>query len=160
MFRDGAERFLVFGVGAERFAVALSAVEEVIDLPPVQPIPDAPKRVLGLTAIRGSLVTLYDPRPLLNVEGTERDAALLFVRRDEALDEDRRIGLVIDALFDPIVVNGDDVQSAPGADSSDSMLLGVVRIDSELIAILDANVLLDRLTADGSEAKVQSGGVP
>ena len=45
MFRDGAERFLVFGIGAERFAVQLIAVDEVIEAPPVQRIPDAPRAV-------------------------------------------------------------------------------------------------------------------
>ena len=68
MFRDGAERFLVFGIGAERFAVPLTGVDEVIDAPAVQRIPDAPRSVLGVTSIRGSLVTFYDPRPLLNVD--------------------------------------------------------------------------------------------
>ena len=67
MFRDGAERFLVFGIGAERFAVPLTAVDEVIETPSMQRIPDAPRSVLGVTSIRGSLVTFYDPRPLLNI---------------------------------------------------------------------------------------------
>ena len=75
MFRDGAERFLVFGVVNERFAVALSAVEEVIDVPPVQPLPDAPRAMLGIATLLIALVTLYDPHLLLIVEGTTRDAA-------------------------------------------------------------------------------------
>lgn len=143
MFRDGPERFLVFAVGNERFAVALSAVEEVIDVPPVQPLPDAPRAMLGIATLRGALVTLYDPHPLLNVEGTTRDAALLFTRRAGEGDVDRRVGLVIDALFDPILVEPSDVRSAPGAGASDRVLVGLVRRDSELIAILDAEALLD-----------------
>lgn len=155
MFRDGAERFLVFGIGPERFAVALSAVDEVIDAPPVQRIPDSPRQVLGVTAIRGALVTLYDPRPVLNVEGSVNDAALLFERRQEADaegkgdDVDRRVGLAIDVLYDTILVESTDVRSAPGADASDRVMLGVVRRGSELIAILDADALLDAAMSDG-----------
>lgn len=159
MFRDGAERFLVFGIGTERFAVPLTEVDEVIDTPAVQRIPDAPRPVLGVTSIRGSLVTFYDPRPLLNVVGqgagigTVNDAALLFARSGGAnglgRDTDRRVGMTIDALYDTIVVEPDEVRSAPGADASDRVLVGVVRRGSELIAILDAGALLDAAIAAG-----------
>jgi purine-binding chemotaxis protein CheW len=159
MFRDGAERFLVFGVGAERFAVPLAAVDEVMETPVVQRIPDAPRPVLGVTSIRGSLVTFYDPRPLLNVvgqasaAGTANDAALIFAqagsRSAPDRDAERRVGLTIDALHDTIVVEPEEVRSAPGADASDRVLVGVVRRGSELIAILDASALLDAAIAAG-----------
>jgi purine-binding chemotaxis protein CheW len=155
MFRDGAERFLVFGIGAERFAVPLMAVDEVIDVPSVQRIPDAPQSVLGVTSIRGALVTFYDPRMLLNVprDGAVQDAALLFARSTgnggAARDANRRIGLTIDVLYDTTVVEPDEVRSAPGADASDRVLVGVVRRGSELIAILDATALIDAAMAAG-----------
>jgi purine-binding chemotaxis protein CheW len=150
MFSDGAERCLVFGIGAERFAVPLMAVDEVIETPAMQRIPDAPPSVLGVAPIRGALVTFYDPRPLLNVEGasTASDAALLFVRSNGG-DGERRVGLTIDLLYDTIVIEAEEVRSAPGADASDRVLVGVVRRGSELIAILDANALLDAATAAG-----------
>ena len=72
MFRDGAERFLVFGVGAERFARGAVGRGRGHRAPPVHRIPDAPQSVLGVTSMRGALVTFYDPRVLLDVEGDER----------------------------------------------------------------------------------------
>jgi purine-binding chemotaxis protein CheW len=157
MFRDGAERFLVFGIGAERFAVPLVAVDEVIEAPPVQRIPDAPQSVLGITSIRGSLVTFYDPRLLLNIEGGRagavNDATLLFARsagkNGQGDEMEHRVGLTIDALYDTIIVEPDEVRSAPGADGSDRVLMGVVRRGLELIAILDATALLDAALAAG-----------
>lgn len=151
MFSDGAERFLVFRIGAERFAVPLMAVDEVVETPVMQRIPDAPPSVLGVAPIRGALVTFYDPRPLLNVEGATAasDAALLFVRANErnGREGQRRVGLTIDLLEDTIVIESDEVRSAPGADASDRVLVGVVRRGSELIAILDASALLDAALA-------------
>src|SRR5215208_415590 len=78
VFRDGPERLLVFGVGAERFGIALATVDEVVDAPQTRELPDSPPSVLGITTVRGVLVTIYDPRPLLNVDGAVNDAALLF----------------------------------------------------------------------------------
>ena len=141
MFRDGGARLLVFGIGTERFAVALSAVDEVIDAPSVRPMPDSGSVVLGVTTVRGTLVTIYDLRPLLNVAGKADDAALLVAR------DDRRVGLAVGALYETIIAEEGELRSAPGADASDKVLLGVIRRGSELIAILDAAALLDAATA-------------
>jgi purine-binding chemotaxis protein CheW len=137
MFRDGSERLLVFRVGAERFALSLSAVDEVVDAPEVRPLPDAAARVMGIATIRGALVTIYDPRPLLNVVGAVNDAALLFARGGA------RIGLAVGGVHDTVLVDRTDVRPVPGAEVSNKLLIGVVRKERELIAILDAGSLLD-----------------
>lgn len=151
MFRDGVARLLVFRVGPERFGVELQAVDEVIDAPAVQSVPDAPPTVLGVATIRGELVTVYDPRPLLRVEGTLDGAVLLFYR------DDRRVGLAIDDVYDAIRIEEGDLLKAPGggADSSDGILVGLVRRGGggELIGILDANALLDAAAAGDGEKK-------
>jgi purine-binding chemotaxis protein CheW len=148
MFRDGVERLLVFRVGAERFGLDLRSVDEVIDAPAVQSIPDASRTVLGVATIRGELITLYDPRPLLRVEGRLDGAALLFMR------DDRRVGLAIDDVYDAVAIDEAELLKAPGggADASDGILVGLVRRGGELIGILDANALLDAAIAgDGDK---------
>jgi purine-binding chemotaxis protein CheW len=153
MFRDGAARLLVFRVGAERFGVELQAVDEVIDAPVVQSIPDAPATVLGVATIRGELITVYDPRPLLRVRGRLEEegdgAALLFTR------DDRRVGLAIDDVYDAIRIEHGDLLKAPGggAAASDGLLVGLIRRAGNLIGILDANALLDAAIAGDGEKK-------
>jgi purine-binding chemotaxis protein CheW len=140
MFRDGVARLLVFRLGAERFALDLAAVDEVIEVPAAQRLPDAPPNVLGLASIRGVLVPVYDPRPTLHVGDRLDGAALLFLR------DDRRVALAVDDVFDPIVVDESELRAAPGMDASDGVLLGVVRRDDGLVAVLDADALLDAAT--------------
>jgi purine-binding chemotaxis protein CheW len=137
MFRDGPVRFLVFRVGVERFAVPMSEVDEVIDAPALQRIPDAAATMLGIAAIRGSFITVYDPRPLLGVEGGNVGAVLLFARGD------RRVGLAVDDVFDPLTAEKHELLPAPGADASDGILIGVIRRGSDLIAVLDTHALLN-----------------
>jgi len=149
MFRDGTARLLVFRIGTERFAIELSGVDEVIDALTVQPIPDAPQTVLGIATVRGELVTLYDPRPILRVDGSVDGAALLFVRGD------RRVALAIDDVYDAITVEETDALGVPGggADGSDGVLVGLVRRDGQLIALLDADALLTAVAAGDGERR-------
>lgn len=145
MFRDGAARVLVFRLGDERFAVSLASVEELVDVPAMHALPDAPPHVLGVATIRGALVTVYDPRPALNIGGAPAPGALLLFTRD-----DRRVALAVDDVQDALTVEEPDVRAAPGVDAADGVLLGVVRRGgvgrAELVALLDARALLDAVT--------------
>jgi len=135
MFRDGAARLLVFRVGSEHFAVPLSDVDEVIDAQPIQRVPDAAATVLGVTSVRGVLLTAYDPRPLLHVDGSVDTPMLLFG------DEDKRAALAIDDVFDPVIVAEEDLLPPPSGVDSDGIVIGVVRRASTLIAVLDTEAL-------------------
>jgi purine-binding chemotaxis protein CheW len=136
MLSDGAQRMLVFRVGDERFALPLGAVNEVIDMPAVQALPDSSGQVLGVATLRGELVAVFDPRPLLHAGTADtHEMALLFAVGD------RRAALAIDDVFDPIVIEVEDVRPAPGMDASDGLLLGVVRQGTELIGVLDGDAL-------------------
>ncbi len=135
MLRDGAARLLVFRVGSERFAVPLSDVDEVIDAQPIQRVPDAAATVLGVTSVRGVLLTVYDPRPLLHVDGSVDAAMLLFG------DDGKRAALAIDDVFDPVIVAEEDLLPPPSGVDSDGIVIGVVRRASTLIAVLDTEAL-------------------
>ncbi|HVX39808.1 MAG TPA: chemotaxis protein CheW [Gemmatimonadaceae bacterium] len=143
MFRDGVERLLVFRLGAERFGVALAEVDEVIDTPAANPVPDAPAGAVGVATVRGELVRLYDPSPVLRVGGDDARAATLLFRRGG-----RRVGLVVNDVQDAMMVEAAEVHQVRGSDESDGVLQGVVRRGRELIAVLDAGALLGA-TIDG-----------
>lgn len=137
-------RLLVFRLGDERFALPLAAVDEVIDMPPVQRLPDSQTGVLGIATLRGELVSIYDPQSALHAGDGSYGATLLFTTGN------RRVGLAINDVFDPILMEEDEIRSAPGMDAADGMLKGVVRRGSTLIGILDAAALLRGISGENA----------
>ena len=57
---DGARRFLVFKLQGTDFALNLSDVAEVVEPPPVFPVPRAPRHLLGVMNFHGALVSILD----------------------------------------------------------------------------------------------------
>ena len=149
MFEDGPERLILFRVGGEQFALPMSDVDEVIDAPVIQHLPDAGPATLGIAGVRGVFVTVYDARPILCVDGGTMGAALLFVR------DDRRVGLAIDDVFDPLTVGQEELRPVPGA--SDGIVIGLVRRGSQLVAVLDTQALLDAAAGAGRAGATQGG---
>ena len=94
---------------------------------------------------RGIHVTALDSSSSKRILGSDGMALyasghLLFVR------DGRRLAIAIDDVFDAVTVEESELRPAPGAGASDGILVGVVRRDDELIAVLDANALLDAAT--------------
>jgi purine-binding chemotaxis protein CheW len=147
MFSDGLTRLLVFRLGDERFGLFLNTVDEVIEAPAIQRLPDAPPAQLGLASIRGELVMVHDARHLLHAAGAPRGTGVLLLFRRG----DRRIGLAVDDVQDALTIEERDIYAVPGAEASDRTLLGLVRRDAELIAILDVDAVLDLATAGAGE---------
>ena len=63
-----AERFLTFRVGGELYALPANQVAEVIRLPAVARVPQAPKGLLGLANLRGSVLPVASVRGLVGAE--------------------------------------------------------------------------------------------
>jgi purine-binding chemotaxis protein CheW len=133
--RDGAAEILLFTVGGERFGIDLAAVEEAIDLPSVHHVPEMPSAMLGVITVRGSLTSVYSPRPALGVSPAGAECALIF-RRPRS-----RLALVIDDVDDARVVDLVHLREAPTGAAA-GVVLGVVRQGDVLCSLIDADAVL------------------
>ena len=143
MSRDGAPQLLVFRLGTELFGVELARVHEVIDAPVLNRVPDTPPAVLGVVSVRGELITVYDPSPVLTETEMQQTPgiALLFVQGE------RRIGLAVDDVLDAVVLDESMLCDANGLDDGDRLLRALARRNDDLIAVLDVEVLVNSATA-------------
>lgn len=62
------ERYIIFTLAGARYAVPMSQVLEVVKLGNFTPVPNLPDWILGITSLRGDIVSIVDLRALLNLE--------------------------------------------------------------------------------------------
>jgi chemotaxis signal transduction protein len=134
--RDGSCELLMFRVGRERFGVELAAVEEAIDLGVVHHVPEMPPAMLGVITVRGTHTPVYTPAEALGLSLESRASALIF-KRGRA-----RIALAIDDVDDVVTLDLSTLRDAPGHEADDYLVIGVVRRDDALFAIVDADALI------------------
>lgn len=63
------EDVIAFTVAGERFGVPTVAVDGVLDLRELSPLPGAPPELAGMIRARDRVVPVLDPRPLLGLSG-------------------------------------------------------------------------------------------
>ncbi|MGD8861415.1 MAG: chemotaxis protein CheW [Myxococcales bacterium] len=117
--------FLGFELAAERYALPLSSVREIVRVPAVTEVPRSPGEVLGIFSVRGTVTTLVDLRRKLRMregEETSRSRVLLVDRGNEV------IGLLVDAVLQVFRLREDEVELAAvlGSEAS-AYVMGIGR---------------------------------
>lgn len=131
---------MVVRIGVERFALDLAAVEEAVDLPAVQPLARPAGTMIGCFPLRGELVALHSPEPLLAVAPDAAVPAAVVLRAPT------RVALAVDAVEDAIVVAAAERRRVPFATADDSVLAALVLRDGAILGLLDAPQLLRALS--------------
>lgn len=139
--RSGVVELLMFRIATERFAVELSSVEEAIDLPEVHHVPEMPSAMVGVITVRGALTPVFTPDDALGVRVEHRSAALIF-RSPRG-----RFALAIDDVDDVMTLDLSQLRDAPGVDGSDPVVLGVARTEGSIVALVDAEALVEACQA-------------
>ena len=96
-------KVLVFSLDGHVHCAGLGAVREVIPLKPVTPLPGAPRQVLGLINLRGTIVTVLDATMSeYGKPSSAPTASILLVERGT-----RVAGVVVDEVHEIGILNKD-----------------------------------------------------
>lgn len=87
---------LLARIAGQRVAFDATAIEAVVDIVDVLPVPFAPERVLGLSAIRSQVVTVIDCAVAVGGRSSARGRALI------AAIDGHRYALRVDAVEDVV----------------------------------------------------------
>ena len=107
-------RLVIFALARQRYGLALSTVERVLQMVAVSPLPGCPDAILGVINVHGAILPVVDLRRRLGLPLADYgpEASLLLVRtphRMVALPVDEVIGVV--ELPEECVVEPDRVAS-------------------------------------------------
>jgi chemotaxis signal transduction protein len=100
-------------------------------------MPDTPPAMLGIFALRDRTLPMYALARVLDVGGSGAEEMTLVLRPGSV-----RVALAVDAVDDVYDAPLEAVRPAPGMTEGDSLVLGVVWRGSELITLLDADLVV------------------
>ncbi len=143
--REQLNKYLIFKINAEEYAVSITKVKEVMRYIPITPVHEASRFLKGVINMRGKIVPIIDMRSKLNIEEKSYDERTIFivleVKNERGLFN---IGIAVDVVSDVIDMTEEQVETTPslGLKLKSQYLEGVANIDDRLLMILNIDKVL------------------
>ena len=108
--QDDIQEYLIFTVDAIDFGIDIGLVQEIIEIQPVSPLPNALPFCKGIMNIRGTIVPVLDMRRKLGFPSIDYDdrACIIVI-----LLESELVGAIVDTVQDVIHISGADLIDSP-----------------------------------------------
>jgi purine-binding chemotaxis protein CheW len=131
-----------FKVGRETYGVPITALHEIVRVPEVTAVPDAPDYMEGVINLRGRIVSVIDLRKRLgeSTPGHQRHNRILVVQHRGKLS-----GLIVDSASEVLKIAEADIEPSPteSLEGGIKCVTGLGKHDGRLIVLLDLDKLLD-----------------
>lgn len=131
-------QLVTFLLGEDEFGVGIMDVKEIIRVPEITKVPNAPGYVEGACNLRGNVLPIIDGRARFNLERKDKDENSRVLVIDV---EGKATGIIVDKVSEVMRVNTVDIEEPPqivkNVDSD--YLNGVVKLDNgnRLVMLLD-----------------------
>jgi purine-binding chemotaxis protein CheW len=134
-------QLVVFSMGKELYGVGIASVHEIVKVPDITEVPDAPAFLTGVINLRGKIVPVVDLRKRLRLSGKERTRSSRVLITE---NEGRLVGLLVDAVSEVLKVSPEAVEAPPEMISSIGVeyITGVAKVDARLIILLELKKVL------------------
>lgn len=139
--RYGME-FLVFQLGMDEYAVAISKIKEICQPNKLIHINNAPEFVAGAILFQEAIIPLIDMGFLFNIKkNTKVHTPMIIILN---LERYGNLGIIVDSVSDVIKLNSSQIKSTPPltATIKNIYFTGIGVIDNRTILIVDVEKLL------------------
>lgn len=140
------DKMVAFFIGGQRYGLPIDSVQEIQQIVAFSEVPSQGGAVTGMVNLRGAVIPAVDMRLLLGMERVEYtlETPMIMCRR-----RSRLVALIVDEVQDVMEVPDGCLQAAPAMHSLSDRMIGVCRLESGLVYLLDVDRLLAPLDANG-----------
>jgi purine-binding chemotaxis protein CheW len=147
-----------FRVGRETYGVPITSLHEIVRVPEITAVPDAPDYMEGVINLRGKIVSVLDLRKRLGektVVSNRRNRILVLEHRGKLN------GLIVDSATEVLKIPASDVEPSPTEllQGGVKCVTGLGKFQGRLIVLLDMARLLESHTSGGNAAGEPASGI-
>ncbi len=131
-----------FKIGRETYGVPIASLHEIVRVPEITAVPDAPDDMIGVINLRGRIVSVIDLRKKLGAKEVVSGKG----NRILVVDLNGRLcGLMVDSASEVLKVPVDNIEAASSVfqDGGLNCVTGLGKYQGRLIVLLDVNRLLE-----------------
>jgi len=130
-----------FRVGRETYGIPIMALSEIVRVPEITAVPDAPAHLEGVINLRGKIVSVVDLRKRFNKPATAltRHSRILVVEY-----RGRLVGMIVDSASEVLKIAESEIEPAPAMMKEGGLdcVTGLGKFQKRLVILLDIDKVL------------------
>jgi purine-binding chemotaxis protein CheW len=142
-----------FRVGRETYGVPIATLHEIVRVPEITAVPDAPDYMEGVINLRGKIVSVIDLRKRFGERAItpRRENRILVVEHHGRLS-----GLIVDSATEVLKIASSDVEASPAGFEEGNLncVSGLAKYGGRLIVLLEMTKLLEFTKASRQKNQV------
>ncbi len=130
------DRYLVFSLCEEQYAIPLLKVKEVIGMPTITPVPHAPPHFKGVMNLRGQIISVIDLRVKFRMSRADFTPETAIIVLDFASVV---LGVIVDSVASVLAALESELAEVPAIESHlpPGCITGVYRKSERLTFLID-----------------------
>jgi len=136
---EEAEQLLVFTLDEQRYALHLSAVERVVRVIEITPLPKAPEIVIGVINMHGRIIPVVDTRKRFRLRECEIGLSDQLIIANTGT---RPVALIVDSVAGVTEQSKDRIVQAEKIVPGTEYVEGVLKLDDGMVLIHDLDGFL------------------
>ena len=144
-----------FRIGNETFGVRIGSVREIVRVPEITAVPDAPDYLEGVINLRGKIVSVMDLRKRFG----DKHATLKKQNRILVVEHSGKLaGLIVDSASEVLKIASTDVEAPPVVFQEGGLncVTGLGKVRGRLVVLLDMTKLLAPASLLLQDGKLES----
>jgi purine-binding chemotaxis protein CheW len=135
------KQLVIFQLGTEQFGIEIASVEGIVKMQEITKIPYAPSYMEGITNLRGAVLPVIDLKKRfgLPVEEITKESRIITISMENV-----KMGMIVSAVTEVLTIE-ESVIELPQAmitNINSEFIVGVAKIDSRLVILLDLSRIL------------------
>ena len=148
--KDEIIQFVSFTLGSEEYGIEIEKVKEIVRIPEISEIPDAPPVIEGVINLRGEVIPVINLRQRFDIQGefSGESSRVIIIDVDSKF-----IGLIVDAVSQVLRINTADIDPVEEINNvTEEYIKGVGKISDRLIIWLD----IEKILSSKEKIEIQS----
>jgi len=143
--------FLSFKLDKELFAIPVMKVMEIVEVPTITKIPQAPEFMKGVINLRGTVLPVIDTHIKFGMTPLELTVNTCIVVLKVEIDEESvHVGALVDSVLGVFEMDEKNIQPSPtiGAKYRADFIKGMIEEQNQFMMLLDINKVFSALEFD------------
>jgi purine-binding chemotaxis protein CheW len=132
-----------FRIGRETFGLPISIVREIVRVPEITSVPNAPDYIEGVINLRGRIIPIVDLRKRFGNKSFERNKKNRIVVVELGA---RAVGLIVHSASEVLRIPPSDIDEPHNVFKEGELnyITGIGKLNGRLVILLDLNKVLER----------------